>query len=80
MGLPAVRCLAAATLDRHEARLQELNAARDEAAGELRFCADTLAKLRETLTERFQLDPGRALEELTQVLGQVNEHMSGRGS
>jgi hypothetical protein len=72
--------LAAAALDRHAARLQELNAARDEAAGELRFCADILAKLRETLTERFRLDPGRALEELAEVLGQVSEHMAGRGT
>jgi hypothetical protein len=72
--------LAAAALDRHAARLQELNAARDEAAGELRFCADALAKLRETLTERFRSDPGRALEELGEILRQMSEHMAGRGT
>jgi hypothetical protein len=70
--------LATAALDRHAARLQELNAARDEAAEELRFCADTLAKLRETLAERFRLDPGRALDELSDVLSQVHEHLSTR--
>lgn len=72
--------LAADALDRHAARLQELNAARDEAAAELRYCADMLAQMRDVLTERFGLDPGKALEDLAAVLSRINEHMASKGS
>ncbi len=72
--------LAVAALERHAARLQELNAARDEAAGELRFCADTLAQLRDALTERWGLDPGRALDELREIVTRANQHMTSKQS
>lgn len=60
--------VATAELARRSSHLQELNAARDEAAVQLRRCAGTLAELRDILTEGVRLHPARALDELARRL------------
>lgn len=70
--------LASSSLSRQAARLQELNSARDEAASELRRCVGMLRDVREALTDRFGLDPARALDFLEEVLGRAQEHLAQR--
>lgn len=67
--------LAGASLERHAARLQELNSAREEAAGELRACVSHLEELRDTFTARARLDPALAMEELARTLSKAAEHL-----
>jgi len=69
---------AEAAQDRHEARLHELDSAREDAARELRACIDRLEELREQLDERVLEEAPGGMDEMARTLAEAEAYLSRR--